>query len=112
MYTHRITGALKVKEHLADEHAPTLLRVAIFHLRQPTLYRWFIIFSAEQKFRCISPLNVLQHPYPVFHCGDAVRGQVISLFTCSYFESGSSFGSINPEKYIKIYETAGSSKGN
>lgn len=102
IYTDRITGALKVKEHLADEHTPTLLRMAIFHLRQPTLYRWFIIFPAEQEFCCVSPLHVLQHSYPVFHCCDAVCSQVIGLLTCSYFKSGSSFSSIDPGRNIKI----------
>lgn len=110
VYTYHITGALKIKEHLADEHAPTLLRVAVFHFCQPALYRWFIIFPAEQELRCVSPLHVLQHSYPVFHRGDAVRSQVISLFTSGYFESGSSFSSIDPERNAKIYETADFSK--
>lgn len=104
VYTHRITGTLKVEEHLADEHAPTLLRVAVFHFCQPSLYRWFIILSTEQEFRCISPLHILQHPYPVFHRSDAVRSQVISLLSCGYFECSGSFGSIDPGRY-KIYKT-------
>lgn len=45
---HRVARALEVKEHLADENAPALLRVAVLHLRQPTLYRRLVVLLAEQ----------------------------------------------------------------
>lgn len=56
---YRIIRALKVKEHFSDEDAPAFLSVPVLHFRQPSLYRRLIIFFAEQKFRCISPLYVL-----------------------------------------------------
>lgn len=94
---HRVARALEVKEHLADENAPALLRVAVLHLRQPTLYRRLVVLLAEQKLRRVSPLHILQHPYPVLHRRDAVRGQVIRLLTGGYFECGRAFSSVDPE---------------
>lgn len=101
--THRITGAFKIQEHLADEHAPTLLRVAVLHLRQPALYRRLVVLPTEQEFRRVSPLHILQHPYPILHRGDAVRGQIVSLLTGSYFKRGGTFGPIDPGIRVSYY---------
>lgn len=93
---HRIVRALKVKEHFSDKDAPALLSMPVFHFRQPTLYRRFIIFLAEQKFRRVPPLYVLQHLYPILHRRDTIRRQVVGFLPCCYLKRGSTLRPIYP----------------
>lgn len=66
--------------------------MTVFYFNQPALQSWFLFFFAQQQFRGISPLDILQHFQPFLHVRYRVRRQVVGFSAVVYFKSGGSLG--------------------
>lgn len=55
-----IIGALEIDEHFSNKDTPAAASMAMFHLCQPSLYSWFVVFFTQKELRGITSQYILE----------------------------------------------------